>query len=69
MAARQWTPEQRTQQSVKIRQWHPWASSTGVQTAEGKAVASRNAYKGGERAVLREMAALLHEQREGLKRV
>ncbi|RFC36300.1 MAG: hypothetical protein DID90_2727553896 [Candidatus Nitrotoga sp. LAW] len=32
-------------------------------------VASRNAYKGGERAVLRIMAALLHEQRDGLKRV
>ena len=69
MAARQWTVEQRAQQSVKIRQWQPWARSTGARTAEGKAASSRNAYKGGERAVLREMAALLREQREGLKRV
>ena len=69
MAAREWTPEQRAQQSVKIRQWQPWASSTGARTAEGKAASSRNAYKGGERAVLREMAALLREQRVGLKRI
>lgn len=69
MAARQWTPEQRAQQSAKIRQWQPWASSTGARTAEGRAVSSRNAYKGGERAVLRVMAGLLREQREGLKRV
>ena len=67
--ARHWTPEERARQSEIIRQWQPWASSTGARTAEGKSVASRNAYKGGERAVLREMAALLHEQREGLKRV
>lgn len=69
MAARQWTPEQRAQQSAKIRQWQPWASSTGAQTAEGKVASSRNAYKGGCREMLRRMAALLHEQREGLKRV
>lgn len=69
MAARQWTAEQRVQQSIKIRQWQPWAKSTGARTAEGKAASSRNAYKGGHRAVLREMAVLLHEQREGLKRV
>ena len=69
MAARHWTAEQRAQQSVKIRQWQPWASSTGARTAEGKAASSRNAYKGGERALLREMAVLLREQRDGLKRV
>lgn len=69
MAARQWTPEQRAQQSEKIRQWQPWARSTGARTAKGKAVSSRNAYKGGFRAVLREMAALLRVQREGLTRV
>lgn len=69
MAARQWTPEQRAQQSVKIRQWQPWASSTGARTAKGKAVSSRNAYKGGHREILRGMAALLHEQRDALKRV
>lgn len=69
MAARHWTPEQRAQQSAKIRQWQPWARSTGAQTLKGKAVSSRNAYKGGWRAELREMSALLREQRDGLKQV
>jgi hypothetical protein len=66
MAARQWTPEQRAQQSAKIRLWQPWTRSTGARTPEGKARSSRNAYKGGMRSMLREMAALLREQREGL---
>lgn len=69
MAARQWTPEQRAQQSVKIRLWQPWTRSTGARTPEGKAGSSRNAYKGGVRAMLREMSALLREQRDGLKEI
>lgn len=69
MAARYWTPEQRAQQSAKIRQWQPWTRSTGARTPEGKAVSSRNAYKGGWRKELREMAALLCEQRDRLKRI
>ena len=47
MAARKWTPEQRKQQSLKIMQWKPWQNSTGAKTFEGKAKASRNAFKGG----------------------
>jgi hypothetical protein len=43
MAARKWTPEQKAQQAVKIRQWQPWAKSTGAQTPEGKAKVSQNA--------------------------
>lgn len=66
MAARQWTQAQRAQQSEKIRQWKPWARSTGARTPEGKAESSRNAYKGGVRAMLREMAALLREQKARL---
>lgn len=69
MAARQWTPEQRAQQSAKIKQWQPWARSTGARSPEGKAVSSRNAFKGGWRAELREMAGLLREQRDMLKQV
>lgn len=69
MAARHWTPEQRAQQSAKIRQWQPWTKSTGAKSPEGKAVSSRNAYKGGSRELLRGLSALLKDQRENLKRV
>lgn len=67
MAARHWTPEQRTQQSKKIRQWQPWKKSTGAKTPKGKAIASRNAFKGGVRPMIRGMSALLREQREFMK--
>lgn len=69
MAARQWTAEQRAEQSLKIRQWQPWANSTGARTAAGKAKASRNAYKGGERSLLLSMSRLLREQRNAVKLV
>jgi hypothetical protein len=69
MAARYWTQAQRVQQSEKIRQWKPWARSTGARTPEGKAVSSRNAYKGGVRAMLREMKVLLREQKTNLNAV
>lgn len=46
MAARQWTPEQRAQQSAMIRHWQPWKQSTGARTPEGKAVSSQNAIVG-----------------------
>ena len=64
-----WTQERRAQQSLKIRQWQPWTRSTGARTPEGKAASSRNAFKGGWRAELRDMSALLREQRECLKQV
>lgn len=69
MAARQWTTQQRKQQSLKIRQWQPWIKSTGAKTPEGKVIASRNAYKGGLRGALRDMSRLLHKQRDLLKRI
>ena len=67
MTARLWTPEQRAQQSQKIRQWQPWNKSTGARTPEGKARASRNAYKGGNRALVRGMYAVLREQERELQ--
>jgi len=67
MAARNWTPEQRQQQAERIRAWSPWKHSTGPRTVEGKATASRNAWKGGTREVLRELARLLEAQRKTLK--
>lgn len=73
MAARQWTPEQRARQSELIRQWQPWEKSTGVKTPAGKAISSRNAYKGGWRRRLRELSKdvneLLRDQREEMKRI
>ena len=67
MAARNWTPEQRQQQAERIRTWSPWQQSTGPRTAEGKARASRNAWKGGTRPMLRELARLLETQRHTLR--
>ena len=66
MAARNWTPEQRQQQAERIRDWSPWAQSTGPRTAEGKAAASRNGWKGGNREMLRELARLLVSQRHAV---
>lgn len=68
-----WTPERRARQSVAIQRWKPWEQSTGPQTAEGKANASRNADKGGHRPSLRAELAqlrglireLVAEQRAG----
>ncbi len=47
MAARKWTPEQKRRQAKLINDWKPWEQSTGAKTAQGKAIVSRNAYRGG----------------------
>jgi len=54
-----WTPERRARQAQLIRRWKPWELSTGPRTPEGKARVSRNGYKGGTRAMLRELAWVL----------
>jgi hypothetical protein len=64
-----WTPERRARQSALIHTWRPWDKTIGPKTPQGKAKASRNAYKGGTRAMLRELARLLREQRAALKRI
>ena len=66
MAARQWTIEQRKQQSLKIKEWQPWQHSTGAKTIEGKAKASRNAYKGGFRQQLKDINQLLRDAKQEL---
>jgi hypothetical protein len=53
MAARRWTPEQRAAQSAAILTWQPWQHSSGAKSAMGKAIVSRNAYRGGMRPFLR----------------
>ena len=61
--ARIWTEQQRLMQSQAIREWQSWKSSTGARSAEGKKKVSRNAYKGGIRPFLRELANVLRQQR------
>lgn len=68
MSARKWTPEQRQRQAEKIREWSPWARSTGPRSPEGKSVAARNAWKGGRREMLRAIARALGIQRDMLER-
>ena len=54
------TAEHRRLRAELIQRWKPWEQSTGPRTAEGKATASRNGYRGGERKGLRALAKLLH---------
>lgn len=54
-----WTEERRQQQAQAIQGWKPWEQSTGPQSPEGKAVASRNADKGGDSPRLRRMNKML----------
>jgi hypothetical protein len=58
-----WTPERRARQAQLIRRGKPREQSTGPRTPEGKARVSRNGYKGGTRAILRELARVLRELR------
>jgi len=64
MAARTWTTEQRQRQREAIQRWKPWNQSTGPASPEGKAVAARNAYTGGQR---QEMRKAIKELREALR--
>ena len=45
-----------------IRQWQPWKHSTGPKSAEGSATSARNAWQGGTRPLLRDLARALNEQ-------
>ena len=68
-----WTLERRKRQREAIKRWQPWAKSTGPKSAEGKAVISRNADKGGqwraERGTLKALRQVLRDYREVLRRV
>ncbi len=54
-----WTSERKAKQALAIQQWKPWEVSTGPKSAEGKARASRNAFKGGKRPALRQAIAMV----------
>jgi hypothetical protein len=57
-----WTPERRAKQAEAIRKWAQWKQSTGPRSAAGKATASRNAWKGGQREKLRELSRLINAE-------
>src|SRR5690606_35932546 len=57
-----WTSKRRAKQARAIQKWRPWERSTGPRTAEGKKAARGNAWKGGERQTMRELARLLRAQ-------
>jgi hypothetical protein len=56
-----WTPERRRRMRERIHEWKPWERSTRPRTPEGKARVARNAYKGGTRPLIRELARHLRE--------
>jgi hypothetical protein len=56
-----WTEQSRATQSTRIRQHKPWLKSTGPRTSSGKAITSRNAYKGGWEPKLRALASILRQ--------
>lgn len=57
-----WTLERRARQAELIRQWKPWAKSTGPRSPEGRKRVSRNAWTGGHRAQLRELSKLVNAE-------
>ena len=67
--ASNWTPERRAKQSRAIHRWKPWEKSTGPKSPEGKAQSAMRGFKGGTRELLRELARMLREQNEALKRI
>ena len=60
--ATSWTPERRARQAALIRTWKPWQQATGPRTPDGKAKASRNAYKGGHWLMLRALSRLVNAE-------
>ena len=61
MAARNWTPEQKQRQAELIKTWSPWEKASGPTSEAGKLRSSRNAYRGGIRSSLKELAKQVNE--------
>jgi hypothetical protein len=57
-----WTPARRARQSQQIQRWKPWEKSTGPKSPEGKARSAKRGDKGGTRALLKAVAAVLRDQ-------
>jgi hypothetical protein len=60
--ASNWKPERRARQAALIQTWKPWQQATGPQTLEGKAIASKNAYKGGHWLMMRELTSMVNAE-------
>ena len=63
-----WTPERKAKQSQLIHTWKPWEKNTGPRSAAGKLIVSQNAFKGGLRSLMKDVAMLLRDQKERLNR-
>ena len=57
-----WTLERRARQAELIRQWRPWAKSTGPRSPEGRQRVSRNAWTGGHRQKLRDLSSMVNAE-------
>ncbi len=57
-----WSKERRERQAELIRQWQPWAKSTGPKSTEGKERVARNAWRGGHRQKLRELSKMVNAE-------
>lgn len=55
MANHGWSAERRQRQAELVKNWKPWLQSTGPKSVSGKHKVSRNAFKGGQRAKIRDM--------------
>jgi hypothetical protein len=60
--AKTWTLERRARQAALIHTWKPRTQPTGPRTPDGKAKASRNAYKGGHRPMLRTLSRMVNAE-------
>lgn len=64
-----WTAERRQRQAALIQNWQPWNQSTGPKSEAGKDRVARNAFKGGWRPQLREVARALREYEKALEQM
>ena len=55
------TPEHLALLAEQCRKRKPWRQATGPKTKEGKAIVSRNAWKGGERQALKDLRQVLRD--------
>ena len=60
MAKRNWTPEQRAERAEWCRRKKIWLHSTGPRSIAGKAIVSRNTWKGGHRIIDRELTKAMN---------
>lgn len=60
------TPEHKAMRATLIRRWRPWDGSTGPKSQYGKVRSAMRGFKGGERAMMRELARSLKQHEKQL---